>query len=86
MMTSWLMEELLEPWVHFVPLYSDLSNVETQIEWIVRHSAEAQRIAHRVTLWMKDLVFHPQAVQDEEIIFQEMLRRYGQHFVYAPPT
>jgi hypothetical protein len=83
-MTSWLMEEWLEPWVHYVPLLPDLTNVEAQVQWVVQHSAEAQRIAHRGSLWVKDLVFHANAKMDDEIIFREMLRRYRQHFVHSP--
>jgi Glycosyl transferase family 90 len=83
-MTSWLMEELLEPWVHYVPLQphdgNDFSDVEAQVQWVVQHAAEAQRIAHRATLWIKDLVFHADAAKDDEYIYREMLRRYQQHF------
>ena len=29
--TSWAMEELLEPWVHYIPLRDDLSGIEIQV-------------------------------------------------------
>ena len=81
--TSWAMEELLEPWIHYIPLLPDLSDVEDKVAWMLQHEAEAQRISYRATLWIKDLVFHPTAAQDEESIMKEILKRYSQHFVMA---
>jgi hypothetical protein len=78
--TSWAMEELLEPWIHYIPLKSDLSDVESKVQWMLSHDAEARRISYRASLWIKDLVFHPQASVDETIIMTNMLDRYSQHF------
>ena len=82
--TSWAMEEALEPWVHYVPLNDDLSDVEEKMQWIIDNDEEAQRIAHQGSLWIKDLVFHPDAETDNELIFDEMARRYIVHFVHSP--
>ena len=78
--TSWAMEELLEPWVHYVPLDDDASNVEELMQWVIEHDAEAQKIAERATLWMEDLVFHPDAAEDDRLIQEEIMRRYQAHF------
>jgi Glycosyl transferase family 90 len=82
--TSWAMEELLEPWVHYVPLADDLSDVEEKMQWVIDNDEEAQRIALRGKLWIHDLVFHPDAEVDEQLIFDEILRRYKAHFVHNP--
>jgi Glycosyl transferase family 90 len=82
--TSWAMEELLEPWVHYVPLNDDLSDVEEKMQWIIDHDSEAQQIAYRGKLWIHDLVFHPDASFDEALIFDEILRRTKAHFVHNP--
>jgi hypothetical protein len=79
--TSWAMEELLEPWVHYIPLNEDLSNVEEQMQWVLENDDEARNIAHRGALWISDLIFHPQAGKDDEEIFDETFRRYMLHFV-----
>ena len=83
-LTSWAMEELLEPWVHYVPLSDDLSDVEEKMQWILEHDKEAQEIAHRSKLWIADLVLHPDASRDEDVIFDEILRRYRAHFRRQP--
>jgi Glycosyl transferase family 90 len=84
--SSWLMEEWLQPWVHYIPL--DLSTEENlaydiheKMEWILNHDVEAQNIARRGALWVRDLLFHPNAISDDEAITDEMVRRYMMHFV-----
>ena len=80
--TSWAMEELLRPWVHYVPLNDDdaAADVEEKMQWILDHEEDARRIAAAATLWMQDLVFHPDAAEDDRWIQEEMVRRYRRHF------
>lgn len=78
--TSWAMEELLEPWVHFVPINENLTDVEEKMQWIIDNDEEAQKIAHRGSLWMKDVMFHPDSESDSQKVFDEMARRYRAHF------
>jgi hypothetical protein len=81
--TSWAMEELLQPWVHYIPLRPDLADVEQQAQWMVEHDMEARRIAVRGALWMSDLMLHPEAASDQRQVFAEVLQRYRAHFVAA---
>jgi hypothetical protein len=74
--TSWLMEELLEPWVHYIPLKYDGSDAEDMIRWVIENDLKARRIAERGTLYMYDLLYHPDAKRDDELVRKEMLRRY----------
>lgn len=78
--TSWAMEELLEPWVHYIPLDEAASDVEEKMKWIIDNDEAAQRISERATLWMEDLIFHPNAAEDDRLIEEEILRRYRAHF------
>lgn len=82
--TSWAMEELLEPWLHYVPL--DPNNFEQDVhdkmQWVLDHDQEAQEIARRGSLWIRDLLLHPDAASDDEEISDDMVRRYKSHFVY----
>jgi len=78
--TSWAMEELLEPWVHYIPLDENLLDVEEKVEWMIENDAEAQEIAQRGRLWIEDLLFHPDSENDEKVIVDEILRRYKAHF------
>lgn len=78
--TSWAMEELLEPWIHYIPLLPDFSDVDEKVAWMIQHDTEARRISYRATLWMADLCFHPDAAKDENAIFRGILNRYAHHF------
>lgn len=78
--TSWAMEEFLEPWVHYIPLLDDLSDVEEKMMWIIEHDEEAHRISEQGALWMEDLCFHPDALEDDRWIQQEIIRRYEAQF------
>ncbi len=78
--TSWAMEELLEPWIHYVPLNEDATDVEEKMQWVVDNDDMARRIAERGSLWMEDLVFHPDAAEEDRWIQEEIIRRYRKHF------
>lgn len=77
------MEELLVPWVHYVPLNEDLSDVEEKCRWVLDNQEKAQEIAHAGKLWISDLVFHPESHTDENMILDQMLYRYKQHFSHT---
>jgi hypothetical protein len=77
------MEELLEPWVHYIPLNEDFSDVEEKMQWILDNDEQAQLIAQRGSSWIYDLVLHPEAANDDKQIQDEIIRRYRAHFVAA---
>lgn len=80
--TSWCMEELLEAWVHYIPLNASNfhQDVYDKMQWVLDHEVEAQEIAKRGSLWIRDLWVHPDAQGDDTAITDQMLRRYAQHF------
>ena len=75
------MEERLQPWVHYIPLNEKLSDLEEKMQWVIDNDEKARVIAHCGTLWISDLVYHPDAEKDNEYIIDETLRQYSQHFV-----
>jgi hypothetical protein len=47
---SWAMEELLQLWVHYIPMDpSSNTDIEDKMQWVLDHDKEAQRIARTVT-------------------------------------
>ena len=79
--TSWAMEEMMEPWVHYIPLNQELTDVDEKMQWVIDHDEEAKEIARRGRLWIMDLLFHPDAEDDDRQIYEDILMRYRQHFV-----
>jgi len=80
---SWAMEGLLEPFVHYIPIKSDASDVEEKVQWAEDHPEEAQKIAERSTLFIYDLLFHPEALSDEQEILEGIAAKYETNFGYA---
>ncbi len=82
-LTSVFMEELLEPYVHFVPLEENCSllDVQKQISWIAKHKKKARHVAERGTLFVHDLFFHEDSKDDNIQIQMKILERYSKFFV-----
>mmetsp|Transcript_16697 Transcript_16697/g.30368 ORF Transcript_16697/g.30368 Transcript_16697/m.30368 type:complete len:531 (-) Transcript_16697:231-1823(-) len=78
--TSWLMEESLDPWIHYIPITKELTDLEEKMKWVMEHDTEARHIAERGTLWVYDLLFHDDADKDDELVKIEMAHRYMAHF------
>lgn len=78
---SWSMEELLEPWVHYIPLDPSFKDTEEKMQWVLDHDEEARMIAHRGSLWIKDLHHHPDSEQENTEVNRLILERYQRLFV-----
>ena len=81
-MSSWAMEDTLQPFIHYIPIKRDMSNVEERIQWAESHPEETKLISERSTLFVYDLLFHPKAMEDEREIMTQMMERYEQNFGY----
>lgn len=74
--SSWAMEELLEPWIHYIPMYDNGTNAEEMIQWVGDNDKEAKKIAERGRLFMYDMLYHPDAAREEREIKAEIAQRY----------
>ena len=72
--------ELLVPWVHYIPLNEDATDVEEKMKWVLENDEQARHISENASLWIEDLCFHPDAARDDHLIQEEMVRRYLDHF------
>ncbi|KAL7554717.1 hypothetical protein ACHAWF_018240 [Thalassiosira exigua] len=77
---SWAMEGTLKPFVHYIPVKDDMSNVEDMVDWAEGHPEEARLIAERSTLFIYDLLIHPRASTDEEEIMVGIMERFEHNF------
>ncbi len=73
--SSWLMEETLEPFVHYIPLADDFSDIEEQFEWAVNHEAECIEISSNASQYMNRFL----DPRKEVLIECEVMRRYLDH-------
>jgi hypothetical protein len=83
--TTWAMEDLLEPYVHYIPVHRNMSNVADQVRWAQQHPELCREIVKQSTQYVYDLFFHPDARREEEQIMQTMIHRYDQFVRQAKP-
>jgi hypothetical protein len=43
----------VRPWVHYVPLATNLTDVVSTVAWLIAHDADAQRIAQQSSDWIR---------------------------------
>jgi hypothetical protein len=75
--TTWALEKLLVPWIHYVPLSENVDNIEEMVQWILHHQDEAQQISRRATNFIHDLFLHADSERDNRLIMEEMALRYA---------
>ena len=81
---TWLMEDKLEPFVHYVPIAHDLSNIDDMILWCERNLDKTKSIIRQSTLYMYDMFFHASADNDNMKICFEMMQLYNNQFSSMP--
>ena len=79
--TSWAMEELLEPWKHYIPMNENGTNAEEMVQWVLDNDQKAKRISERATLFMCDLLYHPDSEKEEREVKEEIVRRYQEFWL-----
>jgi hypothetical protein len=53
MMETWLMEGLLKPYVHYVPLKDDFSDLDEILDWCKNNDSKCKQISQNARKWMK---------------------------------
>ncbi len=64
---QWYYDEL-QPYVHYVPVAADMSDLAEKIEWVRAHDAQARSIAEQGQLLARTLTFETQAKRAAQII------------------
>jgi len=78
---SWAMEEYLVPYVHYIPIQDDLSDLQTQLQWAMQHDEECQQISRYATQFIIDLYVSEEAQRTTRRLQKEIGKRY--HELYG---
>jgi hypothetical protein len=70
-------EPLLQPWVHYVPVAEDLSDLNERLEWCVTHDAECQEIAHQARVFYDTHLSRKGCLQYLHDLCWQIARTYG---------
>lgn len=71
--SSWLMEDTLEPFVHYIPLADDFSDVEERVKWAVDHDDECIEISNNASLFMSQFMDPRREIMIECEVFKRYL-------------
>ena len=78
--SSWAMEDKLVPFVHYVPIAQDLSNLLEMIEWAKQNDDIVQLISHKSTEYMERLYVSDQAALDQQELSVKLSEAYTGQF------
>ena len=76
---SWLMEGLLKPYVHYVPLAADYSDLPHILEWCTTHEEDCLRIVAAANEFMSQF----NDIEVEKQIFANIKAHYAKSFVFV---
>lgn len=83
---SWLMEDVLVPFVHYVPLKDDYSNIIEMVHWARNNDEKCKWISAQATEYMQRLWMSDRAKRENEEIKKKMGDRYHEQFGEALKT
>ena len=75
---SWVMEAMLEPYVHYIPLNDNLDNLEEIMEWCGKNDKKCQEIARRSTLYMQQFFDY----ENENLVKRDLLKEYANRITF----
>lgn len=76
---SWLMEGLLVPWKHYIPLDDNVSNLDEILHWCKTHDRECQNIVKNANSWMSQF----KNLSDEKYIFDSIIDQYSKNIEFC---
>jgi hypothetical protein len=77
---TFAMEGLLVPFIHYIPVENDGSDLEEMLEWAKENDQKAKWISAQATQFMNDLWLSDKAKQDNILIRNELANIYHHRF------
>eukprot|EP00985_Skeletonema_marinoi_P001183 scaffold475_cov92-Skeletonema_marinoi.AAC.2 len=77
---TWAMEDLLVPFVHYIPLANDYSNLLEMVKWANEHDEACREISKRATEFIEYLWLSKQAKRDTKYLQKALVTSYVNQF------
>ena len=77
---SFLMEDLLVPFVHYIPLKDDFSNLIDMVHWARKNDQKCKWISDQASLYMHRLWISESAKREYSAIKKELGETYQRQF------
>jgi len=78
---SWLMEGLLEPYVHFIPIRDDTSDLASQVRWCETRPSRCREVAEAGRAWMEMFENEEAERRLEQRVLRDFVRRFRSSFL-----
>lgn len=72
---SWILEENLQPWQHYVPVRHDFQDLPDKVEWAINHPEQCKTISIGARQYMEQFL----DIQTEKLIAQQILEEYSKN-------
>jgi hypothetical protein len=60
---SWLMEGLLNPYVHYIPVKDDFSDLDVILEWCKNNDRKCREISQNANKWIQQFMDNEQELK-----------------------
>jgi len=72
---SWILEENLQPWEHYVPVRHDFHDLPDKVEWALNHPDQCLTISKQAKQYMEQFL----DLQKEKMIMANVLEEYSKN-------
>lgn len=72
---SWILEENLQPWQHYIPIHHDFHDLTEKVEWAINHPEKCQTISKQGREYMEQFM----NIKKEKIIMDTILEEYAKN-------
>lgn len=74
-LNSWILEENLQPWHHYIPVKHDFSDLSEKVEWAIHHSESCYEITQHAQQYIQQFM----DIQKEKQIMDMILNEYAKN-------
>jgi len=79
-MESWILESRLEPWVHYIPVHHEFTDLDDKVEWAINHPSQCQEVAQNGKSYISQFL----NLKTENHIIHQILHNYSQKITIVP--
>jgi len=72
---SWILEENLQPWQHYIPIRHDFSDLPDKVEWAINHPEKCKSISRQSKEYIEQFL----DIAKEKIVLDTILEEYSKN-------
>lgn len=72
---SWILEENLRPWVHYIPVRHDFQDLPEKVDWATHHPTQCKDISRQANAYIRQFM----DMKKEKLVLDTLLQEYSQN-------